>query len=86
MTKGRTDIAWCKLDPAKADYGAVEGAYIGGNVVLVSADRGRFIICGHMTCGTLASAEMHADKLRGVRGDRHVSRKTFVTWIKGEKP
>lgn len=74
------EIPWTRLDPAKAQYGATEGAYINGQTLLALPSGNAFVIIGHCTCGTKESAENMARGTEG-RGDRQVSRATLMSWF-----
>lgn len=82
----RRDIPMTALDPTKADYKALRGAYIAGNVILeMPGTPALWVIVGHMSCGTLESAMQHCEQMADnplSGSDRHVSRAKFKTWIK----
>ncbi len=81
MSTRNPDIGWTALDPAKADYGAVEGAYVNG-ITLLAMNSGKTVcVVGHCSCTTKADAERIARKSSSHEADRFVSRKRLMSWF-----
>jgi hypothetical protein len=92
----RGELDWFPLDPAKAEMGAVEGAYVGGATLLLlpqyEPDWYRVVVTGLMSCGgktaeeAKASAVYHASRYRDSihRGDfdQKIPKKTLLSWKK----
>lgn len=76
------EIDWFPLDPAKADYGAVFGAYVAG-CTLLELESGIVTVTGVCSCTTRTDAERIARKNSGPQDkDKFISRKTLLSWAK----
>lgn len=84
-------FTWIKLDPSRADHGAVYGARPGRGMTLLELESGTVAIVGHMSCAGRADAEQHASRMLEDTGpyggnaeaDRRISAATFNTWRAG---
>jgi hypothetical protein len=75
------DIPWSKLDPSKADYEAIEGAYINGVTLLALPRIDLFVVTGICSCSTKENAEAAAQRYGHKDADYRISRKTLKSWL-----